>query len=373
MKTRVSGMGVVVRAVSGAAVVAFAAGDALALRDRDQENRYRVTALVSDVPGAAAHTDPHLVNAWGVAFNPAGFVWVADADGGVSTLYDGNGVPSPQPTPLVVAIPSPTAGEAGHATGIVFSGGSDFVVTAGGVSAPARFMFATEDGTIAAWAPQVDFTHAIQVVPPVDDASYKGLALAPGRLFATDFHNARVDAFDGTFAPLATPGGFVDPHLPAHFAPFGIAVLDGHVFVTFAMQDAAGDDEVTGRGLGVVDMFDTDGRLQARVAAGGKLNAPWGLAVSPSNFGEHSGQLLVGNFGDGRINTFELHHGQFQFKGQLEGPHGPIRIDGLWGLAFGNGISNQPTNTLFFAAGPDDESHGLYGRIDVATHGHGGH
>jgi uncharacterized protein (TIGR03118 family) len=333
---------------------------------------YIQTNLVSDVPGAAAHTDANLVNAWGVAFNPAGFVWVADAETGVSTLYDGSGVPSPQQNPLIVEIPSPVAGERGHPTGIVFSGGTDFLVSNGGAPAPARFIFATEEGTLAAWAPQVDFTHALQVVNnAAGGASYKGLALGNGRLFAADFHNGRVDVFDGAFAPVATVGGFAAPALPEGFAPFGVAFLEGKVFVTYALQDEDGEEEVTGRGLGAVDMFDSDGRLLMRVATGGKLNAPWGLAVAPANFGEHSGRLLVGNFGDGRINAYELRGSRFEWRGQLRGSRGPIAIDGLWGLAFGNGVSGQPTNTLFFAAGPADETHGLYGRIDVAPRGGG--
>src|SRR5581483_6537522 len=173
----------------------------------------------------------------GLAFNPTGFAWVADNGTGVSTLYDGNG----NPQSLVVAIPSPTEGEAGAPTGIVFSGGSDFVVSNadGSASGPARFLFATEEGVIAGWSPQVDMTHALVAVDnSKSEAIYKGLALGAGRLFATDFHNARVDVFDGSFQPVTTAGNFSDPHLPAHLAPFGIAFIDGKVFVTFAMQDA---------------------------------------------------------------------------------------------------------------------------------------
>src|ERR1043165_1743242 len=226
--------------VLGAAAVLALAGAATG-------QQYQRTDLVSDngVPGT--HTDTNLVNAWGLAFNPAGFAWVADNGTGVSTLYDGHG----NPQQLVVAIPSPTAGENGAPTGIVFSGGTDFVGSSGGTSAPARFIFATEEGLIAAWAPQVDMTHALTVADQSDDdAIYKGLALSPGRLFAADFHNARVDVFDGQFQPVTTPGHFTDPALPARFAPFGIAYLEGRVFVAFAMQDDDGEEEVAGPGLG---------------------------------------------------------------------------------------------------------------------------
>jgi uncharacterized protein (TIGR03118 family) len=263
----------------------------------------------------------------------------------------------------------------GAPTGIVFSGGGHFVVSNGAASAPAAFLFATEEGMIAGWAPTVDLHNALPAGGNVPGgAIYKGLAIGNGRIFASDFHNARVDVFDESFAPVATAGGFVDPALPAHFAPFGIQVIEGKVFVTYAMQDENAEDEVAGPGLGAVDMFDQDGHLLARVARGGTLNAPWGVAQSPAGFGEHSHELIIGNFGDGRLSTFALRHNRFEHHGLLRGAQGrPIVIDGLWGIAFGNGVQNQPVNTLFFAAGPGDESQGLYGRIDADGHdGHGG-
>jgi uncharacterized protein (TIGR03118 family) len=352
--------------VGGVAALVLAAGAA-----SDHGGAYRVTALVSDGTPPAPNTDKNLVNGWGVAFNPMGFVWVADNGTGRSTLYDGHGVPQQ----LVVSIPAPGGGD-GAPTGIVFSGGQDFVVSGNGVMAPARFIFSTEDGTIAAWAPQVDLTHA-QIVPgTTSDAIYKGLALFSSsqgsRLYATDFHNNKVDVFDGAFARVMRPGAFVDPFLPPHYAPFGIQVIDDRVIVTFAEQDADAEDEVAGPGKGFVDAFSLDGHLLSRVASRGDLNAPWGVAKAPDNFGRHGGELLIGNFGDGRILGFEReHHGHFfdqwHFKGALRSRHGQtIRIDGLWGMAFGNGLNDQPRNTLFFAAGPDEESHGVYGRIDAS-------
>jgi uncharacterized protein (TIGR03118 family) len=329
----------------------------------EMPTRFALTALVSDVPGAAAHTDANLVNGWGVAFNPTGFVWVADNGTNKSTLYDGNGVPQT----LVVSIPPGTAGDA-LPTGIVFSGGTDFVVSANGVSGPSRFIFAGQAGTIAGWAPNVNLNSAITVVDgAAASKSYLGLALAAqgtaNRLYATDFHNHVVDVYDGSFALLALPGAFTDPALPAGYAPFGIQALGGRIYVTYAQQDTGGD-EVKGAGLGVVDVYDTAGVLIRRLATGGTLNAPWGLALAPADFGSFSNALLVGNFGDGRINAFDPNTGAL--LGTLSDMNGnPIVVDGLWGMAFGNGLNNQPANTLFVAAGPDDESHGLYARIDM--------
>ena len=341
----------------------------------DPEGRYAVTKLVSDQAGIAAHQDPNLVNAWGIAFNPFGFVWVADAETGKSTLYDGAGVPQS----LVVTIP-PSAGNAtGSPTGIVFNGANTFLVTPAANSF-ARFIFATEDGVIAGWAPTVNPTNAILVKDNASTgAQYKGLALGAGGngqlLYATDFHNGKIDVWDSGFNPAnLPPGAFVDPKIPAGFAPFGIQAINGNLYVTYAKQDPDRHDDVAGKGLGYVDVFDPNGNLIDRFVSKGPLNAPWGLALAPAGFGEFSGALLVGNFGDGRINAFDLMTGKH--LGALKDDKGkPIEIEGLWGLAFGNGWNGQPVNTLFFTAGPDDEEHGLYGRIDPIadrSHGHDG-
>jgi uncharacterized protein (TIGR03118 family) len=334
---------------------------------------YTNKRLVSNGAFPANFTDPHLKNAWGVAFNPQGFVWVADADGNVSTLYDGTGQPSPQPTPLVVAVPGPDDSP-GNPTGIVFSGGADFVVTKGGVSGPARFIFATEQGNLAGWAPNVDATHAVFVPKdPTDtqEASYKGLALsgngATHLLYAANFLQARVDVFDGAFKRVSVPGGFRDPRLPATYAPFGIQAINGDIYVAYAKQEKGGDEEVHGQGLGFVDVFDPDGRLLRRVASRGALNAPWGLALAPTSFGKFGGALLVGNFGDGTINAYGPLTGRW--LGSLRDRDGKrIRIDGLWGIQFGNGILSQKTNQLYYASGPNDEEDGVYGVITAVTH-----
>lgn len=328
---------------------------------------YQQRNLVSDGSVPADHTDPGLVNAWGIAFNPFAVVWVADNGSGLATLYDGDG----NVQSLVVQIPTPASAGGGNPTGIVYNASSAFVVQKAGVSGPSRFLFATEDGVIAGWAPNVDGTHAIVAVDHSmqDGAIYKALALSAGGngqlLYATDFHNAKVDVFDGSFQPATLPAGaFADSGLPAGFAPFGIQAIGGDIYVTYAKQDADGEDEIAGPGLGYVDVYGPDGRLLYRLASRGNLNAPWGVALAPAGFGHLGNTVLIANFGDGRINAYEpvLHIPAGTLMGRN---HRPIQIDGLWGIAFGNGSAMQPVDTLFFAAGPADEAHGLYGRLDV--------
>ena len=327
---------------------------------------YAVTNLVSDGAVPAARTDPQLVNAWGLTATPSSPWWVANNGTDTSTLYNGDGIPQPAAAPLVVSV-------AGAPTGAVANTTSDFVVRSGTSSGPARFLFATEDGTIRGWNPAVPpppLSHETEI--GVDrsgvGAVYKGLAIGSvgtgNFLYATDFVNGRIDVFDKNFAPVDMT--FVDPELPAGFAPFGIQNIGGVLFVTYAKQ-SGGTDELHGQGLGFVDRFATDGTFLGRVATRGQLNAPWGLAMAPADFGRFSGDLLVGNFGNGRINAFEpLADGTFAFRGQLREPdHSPVTIDGLWGLGFGNGAASGATNALYFTAGPDDEEHGLFGRIDA--------
>jgi uncharacterized protein (TIGR03118 family) len=317
-----------------------------------EDNAYTVTPLVSDQPGAAPVVDPDLVNAWGLTASSTSPWWVADNGTSKSTLYNGN---TGQKVPLTVNV-----GTDSGPTGIVFNGGSGFELAPG---APARFIFDSEDGLIRGWNPSVDPTNAVVAPANADPgAIYKGLAIAQGMLYANDFHNGVVDVFDGSWDLV---NQFTDPGLPSGYAPFGIQAIGSRIFVSFAKQDADAEDEVAGQGLGFVDAFDTAGNLIARVAKQGLLNAPWGLALAPPNFGRFSRDLLVGNFGDGKINAFEQQsNGRFVFRGQLRNGSGhPIVIDGLWALEFGNGADAGPTNTLFFTAGPDEESHGLFGRI----------
>jgi uncharacterized protein (TIGR03118 family) len=359
------------RALLACATFGVASASALA-HDNGPDQFYRNTPLVSNGAFPANFTDPHLKNAWGVAFNPQGFVWVNDADGNVSTLYDGTGQPSPQPTPLVVAVPGPD-GTPGNPTGIVFSGGADFVVTKGGLSGPARFIFATEQGNLAGWAPNVDATHAVFVPKgPTDteEGVYTGLALGGNGtthlLYAANFLQGRVDVFDGTFKRVAVPGGFRDRNMSGRYSPFGIQAINGDLYVTYAKQAPGGDEELQAPGLGFVNVFDPDGRLLRRIASHGVLNAPWGLALAPASFGKFGGALLVGNLGDGAINAFDPLTGKF--LGSLRGRDNKVlHIDGLWGIQFGNGLLSQKSNQLFYASGPNDEEDGVYGVITAVT------
>lgn len=326
--------------------------------------RFKATIVVSDGAITAPHTDANLKNAWGVAFNPNGFVWVANNGTQTATLYDGNGVVQT----LVVSIP-PTATGPANPTGIVFSNGPDLVIARNGKSGAAAFLFAGEGGSITAWAPAVDMTHAFTVIDSsASGAVYKGLAIASTsaghRLYATDFHNNKIDVFNGTFTPMTVPGGFKDAQLPAGFAPFGIQTIGSKIYVTFAKQDAAAHDDVPGAGNGFVDVFDVDGNLIQRLAPNNSLNAPWGIALAPGNFGTLSNDILIGNFGDGTVNAFDSTTGVF--VGQLLNTDGnPFSQRGLWGMQFGNNLNAQPSNTLFFAAGPNFEADGVYGRLDM--------
>lgn len=349
----------------------------------------RETDLVSDQAQVAKHQDPNLVNAWGLAFLPTSPFWVADNATGKLTLYvsNGDGFPTMPSDPLVVTVPTPP-GVDGPATptGLVSNTGTGFVVSANGQSAPSLFITVTEDGTISGWNLTVDPLNAIlKVDRSPQGAVYKGVALATVNgasfLYATDFHNAQVDMFDSSFQFVKS---FTDPKIPANFAPFGIAAIDGKIVVTFAKQ-ALPDrtDDQAGPGNGIVDVFNPDGTLSRRLAAGGALNSPWGLAVTPDGFPPFGHALLVGNFGDGRINAFDLRTG-FPLGRLRDDSCKPIVIDGLWSLSFGNDFLAGEPDILYFTAGPDDESHGLFGKLKVAprrceegqdhggSHGHGG-
>jgi uncharacterized protein (TIGR03118 family) len=321
-------------------------------------NVYKKRNLVSDIDGVARITDPNLVNPWGLAFGPTTPAWVSDNGTGVSTLYSGGVRKSiPMIVPLVVTIPD------GKPTGMVFNGTSGFKVN----GAPAHFIFDSEAGTVTAW----NAGTAAQTVVPNSGAIYKGLAIATRGgtplLYAADFHGAKIDVFDQGFAPTTVPGGFVDPNLPAGFAPFNVQEIAGRLVVAYAQQDADAEDEIAGPGLGYVDVFDTSGNLLRRLVSQGALNAPWGLALAPSHFGPFSGDLLVGNFGDGAINAYDTRTGSS--RGTLKNKDGnPIKINGLWALRFGNGVIGTPTS-LLFTAGIADEDHGLFGEIVVRGSG----
>jgi uncharacterized protein (TIGR03118 family) len=321
------------------------------------------TNLVSDGPIAAVHTDPNLSNAWGLAFNPAGGLWVSDNRTGLSTIYDQAG----NTQPLVVTIPPPT-GQSGPAapTGTVAHAGKRFDVTANGVTAPSQFLFATEDGTISGWTPAVDGTHAVLAVDhSASGAVYKGLALSGSgkgaRLYAANFNSGAIEVYDSAFAPVTLPAGaFADTQITAGFAPFNVQAINSKIYVTYARQDAAAHDDVAGVGNGFVDVFSTRGKLIRRLASDGTLNSPWGVAVLPAGWRKFTGDVVVGNFGDGRLNVF---NSRGAFQGQLQDASSqPIAIDGLWGLITGTRANKR---TLYFSAGPNGESNGLFGTLTV--------
>jgi uncharacterized protein (TIGR03118 family) len=332
------------------------------------DSAYRQRNLVADGPAIVSEQkDPNLVNAWGIAFNPFGVVWVNDQGTGLSTLYDGNGVPQT----LVVRVPGRVAGTIGTPTGIVFYGGGGFTVSQGGLTGPSRFLFASQDGVISGWAPNVNLTNAIPVVNgSADNPFYTGLAISAGGtralLYAADFRNGKIDVFDTTFARVTLSGTpFRDPYLPPGYAPYGLQAINGDIYVTHARKLPGSEEALAARGAVIVSVFDPNGVFVRQLVSGGHLNAPWGLALAPASFGKLANRLLVANHGDGSIQAFDLANGDW--KGQLRHQDGrPIRIDGLWGLSFGNGLSSQPIDTLFFTAGPNGGAHGLYGRLDVA-------
>jgi uncharacterized protein (TIGR03118 family) len=321
--------------------------------------------LASDVPGLARVTDPNLVNPWGITFSPTGPFWFADNGSGVSDLLDGRG----QSLPLVVKVPS-AAPLGSTPTGTVFNGGVGFSVSENGVTAPSRFLFATEDGTISGWSAIVDPTHALQVVDTSPTgAVYKGLALGTdpqgnSLLYAADFSRGTIDVFDQDFTPVMRPGSFQDPNMPVGYTPFNIQDIDNLLFVTYAQQDSDRHDDVAGAAHGYIDVFATDGRLVRRFTSGGALDSPWALALAPTDFGPFGAALLVGNNGDGRINAYDPLSGAF--LGQLADDAGiPITVPDLWGLTFGNGHLGGDADTLFFTAGVGDEQHGLFGAIQT--------
>jgi uncharacterized protein (TIGR03118 family) len=338
---------------------------------------YRQINLVSDQAGKAQLRDRDLVNAWGLAASPGtnaspgSPLWVADNGTDKATLYAGASATSVSKVPLVINVTGAAP------TGQVFnSDSSAFVVSdSHGNSGSSLFLFGTENGTIDGWAPNVNPNGSNpSTVTEVArnngaNAVYKGLAVAKSSagttLYATNFRSGRVEAYDSTFTPLELPGGlFVDPALPAGYGPFGIAVIMGKLYVSFAKQDATLHDDVPGPGHGFVDVFGTNGKFLHRLVTRGALDSPWGMALAPASFGRFGGDLLVGNFGNGWINVYNPTTGKH--LGALRGTDGqPIVIDGLWGLMFGNGNA-AGTNQLIFSAGPDGESHGLLGKIVVA-------
>jgi uncharacterized protein (TIGR03118 family) len=330
---------------------------------------YLQTNLVSDNALPGTRTDANLVNGWGIAHGATGPWWVSAAERGLSIAYGGAG----NPAAPNVAIP-PAAGDTeSNPPGDAATESKAFSITAGGKRAPALYDFVTENGTISGWNPDVDPNAILTVDNSRAGAVYKGGAIAVRKnatfFFAADFHNNHIDVFDRKFNPVALKrGAFTDSHLPAGYAPFNVTNIANQLYVTYALQDADAHDDVAGPRHGFVDVFNTDGTLARRFASRGALDSPWGTVQAPHDFGKFSDDILVGNFGNGKISAFN-HKGKFMgFVGGSDG--NPIEIPGLWGIGFGNGQTAGPTNTLFFAAGPDEESHGLFGTLTTGKSHH---
>jgi uncharacterized protein (TIGR03118 family) len=334
----------------------------------EEETSFTQTNLVSDGFVPAATTDPNLINPWGLTHSATSPFWVSDNGTGVTTVYTGTGtlVKVGGFDAITIAAP-PGQTSPSSPTGDVFNiAGTGFNVTSGGHTGSSVFIFATEDGTISGWSPTVDPASSVLAVDNSQGgtgAVYKGLAIAQTDdgtfLYAANFRNGTVDVFDQNFKQV---NSFTDPKVPAGYAPFNVQVLDDHLFVTFAMQDPTKHDDVPGVGHGFVDEFDLEGHMMQRVASGGVLDSPWGLAIAPPGFGEFANDLLVGNFGDGTINVFNPKNDHF--LGKLEDANGaPITIGDLWALVPGTGAAGSDPNKIYFTAGVQAEAHGLFGSL----------
>lgn len=319
--------------------------------------------LVSDGTVPDTVTDVNLINPWGVAVNPnSRAIWVADNGTGRATSYNPDGSKS---GPAVV-IPAGAGGDGAAPTGVTFNtSASGFQISANGTTGVSKFLFASEDGTISGWNPTVDPDNAVLVVDnSASGAVYTGLAInrSGGKdyLYAANFHDGTIDVFDSNFNPVQLRGPFRDVRLPDGFAPFNVQTVGKRLYVTYARQNEDGTDDVPGAGNGFVDVFRANGRLERRFASGGELNSPWGVIQGTQNFGLFANRILIGNFGDGRINAYN--EGNGEIAGTVRDANGdPLENEGLWGLAFGATAATR--DDLFFAAGPNDEANGLFGKI----------
>jgi uncharacterized protein (TIGR03118 family) len=329
---------------------------------------FQQTNLVADVAGTASHTDPGLLNPWGIAFEPGQPFFIAENNRGTAGVFDPSGSPA---IPLVVGIPIPSGSTPpSKPTGIVFNPATqDFLVR----GTPAQFLFTGEDGTISTWASLNGNNPTFALLARDDSPSgavYKGLAILTPQccreyLALAEFHDGFVATYDTSFNLLGTPGSFKDSNLPAGYAPFNIQQIGTQVFVTYAVQDASATNPLVGPGNGIVNVFDQEGNFIRRFVSNGPLNAPWGIVQASANFGEFSNDILIGNFGDGIINAFDPVTGNL--VGQIENPAGNVlRNPGLWALVFRSDGVGAP-NTLYFTAGSSGEDHGLFGKISPAN------
>jgi uncharacterized protein (TIGR03118 family) len=362
---------------------------------------YQQTNLVSNVPvtPAASVTDPNLQNAWGLVHGPTTPWWISNNAGGTSTLYNTSGLNPENPagqTPAPVLVPvtivalnapggapgngvkipnAPSQPAPGSPTSVMYNGSTtDFLLAPG---KPAVFLFVTEDGTIQGWNSGVNATTAVievdnsQVPNKNNGAVYKGATIAEiggsEYILAANFRSGRIDVFDSNFKPVSVPEeAFHDDGIPQGFAPFNVQGIGPNIYVTFAQQDSAKHDPVAGAGLGYVVVFDGQGKNIAHLEHGDWFNAPWGVVLAPADFGEFSHALLVGNFRGGTVAAFNPRTGRF-IGNVLNAGGATVNIDGLWALAFGNGGASGPGSTLFFTAGPDNETNGLFGTLTPVT------
>jgi uncharacterized protein (TIGR03118 family) len=319
---------------------------------------YAATNLLSDQPGTATFTSPNVVNAWGLARDSQSF-WIANNGTGIVSVV------APQGSPSKFAPPSSVLDVGKGITGIVANPTSAFVIGPSNNRAAAQMLVASETGQIFAINPNVSASPQLVIDRSASGAIYKGLAVYTAsdgspRLAAADFHNARIDVWDGNFQPIAT-AVFTDPAVNRGLAPFNIVSIGRNLYVTYAVQDANAEDDVRGAGNGRIDLFDIDGGFVTTLLDGGALNAPWGIARASSSFGVSDGQLIVGNFGDGTLLVMDPTSGANSQV--LTSTGDALVIDGLWGLAFGDGQNVGASSALYFTAGPQDESHGVYGVI----------
>ena len=335
--------------------ILFVAATLFITAGRSEASGFNWINLQSDIHGVAELTDPHLVNPWGMARSNWGTIFVVDNGTGVATQYCQDGTPSPSfANPLVITIPqSASNNEGANPTDTVWNNTSFFRITNGTDRLPAKLIFVSEDGTISGWNSNLNNRHAFTAVDRgAAGAIYKGVAMGVfnnhNYLYVANFHSGHVETFDENFALQTTGFPFADPNIPANYAPFGIRNFNGNIVVTYAKQDADGEDDVPCPGCGFVDVFNTHGQLLRRLISHGNLNAPWGLELV-------DGQLWVGNFGDGRINVYDAGNGSFIGRPK-DRFNIPLRFEGLWGLLLVDG-------GLYFTAGIVDEEHGLFGVI----------
>jgi|KBSSwiStaDraftv2_1062776.scaffolds.fasta_scaffold31576_2 uncharacterized protein (TIGR03118 family) len=327
---------------------------------------YTRVDLTANTASTGVIPDPNLVNAWGLSRASGSPWWISDNGTGLSTLYDLTGAPQP----LVVTIP-PGKGQTGPSapTGTVFNYTGGFEV---GPGAPAIFLFVTENGTIAGWNPGVNPTVAVTKKDRSDVASYKGMALATTaagpRLYATNFKAGTIEVFNDKFQLVnLSADKFHDPNLPRNYVPFNIQNVGGNLVVTFARRTPGEEDEDHGAGLGYVTIFNPDGKLLLRLQHGAWMNAPWGVALAPSDFGPFAHRLLIGNFGDGTIHAFNAVSGKLVGT-VLGATDEPLMIDGLWAISFAGGNARSGSSTeLYFTAGPNEENDGLFGKITATA------